>query len=147
VKQTPRIPIILLPESSDQNSTIDVLLATLEGEASAEVLGHLKTEVFARETTSSTYLDNGLAIPHGRIPGLNHVLLAVGVSAPGILWPEAGQDAHLIILLGVPSSMVAGYLVLMQRLLRWYKDAPAIRPDHFEEDIQQVRSAILTLLA
>lgn len=147
MKQTPRIPVLLLPETSDQTSTIDVLLSALEGEAPADVLAHLKTEVFAREATSSTYLDNGLAIPHGRIPGLDHVLVAVGVKPSGILWPEAGQSANLVILLGVPASMVAGYLVLMQRLLRWYKDAPPIRPEHFESDTRQMRAMLLTLLA
>lgn len=147
MKQAPRIPVILLPETSDQTSTIELLLSALDGEAPSDVLGHLKTEVFAREATSSTYLDNGLAIPHGRISGLDHVLVAVGVKPSGVLWPEAGQSASLVILLGVPSSMVAGYLVLMQRLLRWYKDAPAVRPDHFESDTQQMRAVLLTLLA
>ena len=34
------------------------------------------------------------------------------------------RQAHLIVMLGVPTAMVTGYLTTMQKLLRWHKNAP-----------------------
>lgn len=87
-------------------------------------LRHIKNAVLLREETQTTYLERGLAVPHGRTSALDSMQIAVGLSPEGILWPDASQKAHLIIMLGVPASMVTGYLTTMQKLLRWHKNAP-----------------------
>lgn len=85
---------------------------------------HIKNAVLLREETQTTYLDHGLAVPHGRTTALDSMYVTVGISQEGICWPNDSQNAHLIVMLGVPTTMVTGYLTTMQKLLRWHKNAP-----------------------
>lgn len=85
---------------------------------------HIKNAVLLREETQTTYLDHGLAVPHGRTTALDSMYVTVGISPEGICWPNDSQNAHLIVMLGVPTTMVTGYLTTMQKLLRWHKNAP-----------------------
>lgn len=87
-------------------------------------LRHIKNAVLLREETQTTYLDHGLAVPHGRTSALDSMHVTVGISPEGIPWPDDTRNAHLIIMLGVPTAMVTGYLTTMQKLLRWHKNAP-----------------------
>ncbi len=84
----------------------------------------LQTAVLMREETQSTYLDNGLAVPHGRTAALTEIHLSVGLCPQGLNWPDEACKARLIVMLGVPVTMVTGYLTTMQKLLRWHKTAP-----------------------
>jgi mannitol/fructose-specific phosphotransferase system IIA component (Ntr-type) len=102
------------------------LFTSLETDLAPETLEDLKEAVLIREEASSTYLDQGLAVPHGRIDSLDQVVIAVGLNENGIQWPDAGRKAHLIIMLGVPDSMITGYLVMMQKILRWHKQSKLI---------------------
>jgi mannitol/fructose-specific phosphotransferase system IIA component len=53
-----------------------------------------------RETTMSTYLGSGVAIPHGVYENRDHVL-QTGISAlqlpQGVEWDEGGELVHLVI--------------------------------------------------
>ena len=86
----------------------------------------MKAAALERERTSSTFLGRGLALPHGRTDALDEIRIAVGVSDSGIPWDEDGNRAHLVILLGVPASMIRDYLLLMQKILRWHKDTKTL---------------------
>ena len=39
--------------------------------------------------------------------------VTVGISPEGVLWPDDARNAHLIVMLGVPTAMVTGYLTTM----------------------------------
>ena len=58
------------------------------------------TEVMERESVISTGLQNGLAIPHARTEGVEHVQIAVGFKREGIDFDSIdGQPAQIIILI------------------------------------------------
>ena len=97
--------------------------------ASPEAIEAMKSAALEREHTSSTFLGRGLALPHGRTDALNEIRIAVGVSEEGIPWDEDGNKARLILLLGVPASMIRDYLLLMQKILRWHKDTKTLDAD------------------
>ena len=58
-----------------------------------------------RETTMSTYLGSGVAIPHGVYENKDHVL-QTGISVlqlpQGVEWDEGGEPVHLVI--GIAAS-------------------------------------------
>jgi len=79
-------------------------------------------QVLAREDTSSTLAENGVAFPHARTDLLDRIALAIGRSRAGILWNAEGDRAHLIFLIAVPQQLVNDYLIVVGTLARITKD-------------------------
>ena len=79
-------------------------------------------QVLAREDTSSTLAENGVAFPHARTDLLDRIALAIGRSRAGILWNADGDRAHLIFLIAVPQQLVNDYLIVVGTLARITKD-------------------------
>ena len=76
----------------------------------------------AREDTSSTLAENGVAFPHARTDLVDRIVLAIGRSRTGILWNAEGDRAHLIFLIAVPQQLVNDYLIVVGTLARITKD-------------------------
>lgn len=75
--------------------------------------------MLAREKTMSTYLGNGVAIPHGEFD--NRVdILSTGISVyqipEGVLWEE-GEKAHLIIGIAASSDEHVGVLAKLAEVI------------------------------
>jgi len=75
-------------------------------------------EVRAREHTSSTLADNGVAFPHARTDLVDQIALAIGRSRAGIPWNAKGDRARLIFLIAVPQQLVNDYLIVVGTLAR-----------------------------
>ncbi len=123
------------------------LFASLEADLTPEALDDLKEAVLIREEASPTYLDHGLAIPHGRIDALDQVVISIGLNKNGIKWPDEDAKAHLIIMLGVPDSMITGYLIMMQKILRWHKQSKLIDSDGNVTDADLLKKELEAVLS
>ena len=86
----------------------------------------VKEDVFAREESMPTGIDIGIALPHGRTDGVNHILGAVAIvdnseNENGII-PDYETIDHskiqIIVLTLVPASAHAPYLQLMAFISR-----------------------------
>lgn len=116
------------PETASREQVLCELSRIFEerlGAESSEIraaVDAMKTAALEREGTAPTFLGRGLAVPHGRTEKLDEIRIAVGISDRGIAWPDADSRAHLVLLLGVPATMIRDYLLLMQKILRWHKD-------------------------
>ncbi len=86
----------------------------------------VKTAVFAREESMPTGLDHGLAVPHGRTDGVNHIVGAVAIvdnseNENGII-PDYEMIDHsklqVIVLTLVPESEQNPYLQIMAYITR-----------------------------
>lgn len=73
-----KVPLI----SSDRRSVIEELVETYKknsGISSTEA-GEIVNAVLNREAQASTAMENGIAIPHAKIPGLKKSVVVIGIS-------------------------------------------------------------------
>ena len=76
-----------------------------------------------RERLNSTALGEGVAIPHGKLPGLKRVVAAFGRSRPGVDFSSLdGKPTHLFFLLVAPEDSAGAHLKALARISRLLKD-------------------------
>lgn len=79
--------------------------------------------VYDRESSGSTSIGFGVAIPHARTDQVKDMLLVVGRLAEGIQFnPGDEMPVRMIFLIGTPKRMVAEYLRLIGTLARQLKN-------------------------
>jgi nitrogen PTS system EIIA component len=90
------------------------LAATLCGRFTEETLYNV---VLERESVGSTGVGNGVAIPHGKIEGLDEILLCFGRSRAGVNFDAVDKrPAHLFVLLLSPAGKAEEYLHALARV-------------------------------
>jgi nitrogen PTS system EIIA component len=76
-----------------------------------------------RERLNSTALGEGVAIPHGKLPGLRRVIAAFGRSAGGVDFSSLdGKPTNLFFLLVAPEDSAGAHLKALARISRLLKD-------------------------
>jgi nitrogen PTS system EIIA component len=125
-----KITDILGPES---------VVAALQGRSKDDVIEELAGVVAAahpeidrkrlvqalqdRERLNSTALGEGIAIPHGKLPGLRRVIAAFGRSPGGVDFSSLdGKPTHLFFLLVAPEDSAGAHLKALARISRLLKD-------------------------
>lgn len=77
----------------------------------------------ARESLGSTGVGDGVAIPHGKLGGMDRLLLAFGRSRKGIDFDSLdGKPAHLFFLIIAPDDAPGEHLKALARVSRMMKD-------------------------
>jgi fructose-specific phosphotransferase system IIA component len=107
------------------------LAAATKNDAIAELVGLLAQQneiidakkvleaVLERETTRTTGIGNGLAIPHGKCNGLDHLVMAVGKAATPIDFQSIdGRPVTLIWLLASPPDKTGLHIHALARISR-----------------------------
>ncbi len=96
-----------------------------------------------REALQSTGIGEGVAIPHGKPPGLERLLATFARSRPGVEFDSIdGQPTHLFFLLVVPEHSGGQHLKALARISRFFRDA-AFRKQLLEaEQIEDIFRAI-----
>lgn len=75
-----------------------------------------------RERLGSTGIGDGLAIPHGRLPGLSGIVGAFGRSTQGVFFDAMdGEPVHLFFLLLAPEDSATLHLMALARVARLLK--------------------------
>jgi nitrogen PTS system EIIA component len=116
----------------------DQVLADLQGRTKRDVMEELcqnlsrhrpgldpreLMEVLAeRERLGSTGIGDGVAIPHGKLPNLDNLLLAFGRSKAGVDFDSLdGRPAHLFFMVVAPESSAGVHLKALARISRLLK--------------------------
>ncbi len=80
-----------------------------------------------RERLQSTGIGEGVAIPHGKVPGLGRLVAAFAKSRAGVDFDSVdGQRTHLFFLLVMPEQGAGQHLKALARISRSVRD-PAFR--------------------
>src|SRR5262245_9420534 len=109
-RSKPEVLIELANAVSRENPAVDKirLLAALE----------------ERERLNSTALGDGVAIPHGKLPGIRRVFAAFGRSRQGVDFQSLdGKPTNLFFLLVAPEDSAGAHLKALARISRLLKDA------------------------
>jgi PTS system nitrogen regulatory IIA component len=77
-----------------------------------------------RESLGSTGIGDGVAIPHGKVPGLTRLVAVFGRSRAGVQFHSLdGKPAHLFFLVMAPEQSAGMHLKALARISRLLKDA------------------------
>jgi len=96
-------------------------LARAEGSVPA---GRLLEVLLEREALQSTGIGEGVAIPHGKMGGLERLMASFARSRPGVDFESIdGQPTHLFFLLVVPEHSGGQHLKALARISRFFRDA------------------------
>ncbi|MBN2297042.1 MAG: PTS sugar transporter subunit IIA [Deltaproteobacteria bacterium] len=90
-----------------------------------------------REKLGSTGIGEGVAIPHGKITGLNTIAASVGKNTQGLKFDSLdNKPCHIFFLLVAPSNSVSGHLKALARASMLLKN-PALRESLMNTTSQQ----------
>jgi nitrogen PTS system EIIA component len=85
--------------------------------------GRLVEVLWERERLGSTAIGDGIAIPHGKMPGLQGVIGIFGRHVAGVDFDSLdGSPTHLFFLLVAPEDSVGQHLKALARVSRLLKD-------------------------
>jgi PTS system nitrogen regulatory IIA component len=117
----------------------DAVIANLSGRTGPEVLGELVRPIAAaqkvdtqrlvetlldREKLGSTGIGEGVAIPHGKVPGLPALVASFGRSTAGVDFRAIdGRPTHLFFTLFAPENSAGAHLKALARISRIFKNA------------------------
>jgi PTS system nitrogen regulatory IIA component len=77
-----------------------------------------------RENLGSTGIGDNIAIPHGKLPQLNNLVLCFGRSLPGVNFDSMdGKPTHLFFLLMAPENSIGLHLKALAKISRMLKDS------------------------
>ncbi|NJD62878.1 MAG: PTS sugar transporter subunit IIA [Deltaproteobacteria bacterium] len=77
-----------------------------------------------RESLGSTGIGDGVAIPHGKVPGIARLVAVFGRSREGVQFHSLdGKPAHLFFLVVAPEHSAGMHLKALARISRLLKDA------------------------
>ena len=99
-------------------------LATLLATLHPEIDGARLVQVLLdREALGSTAIGEGIAIPHGKLPGVINVVAAFGRSPNGLEFDSLdGNPTRLFFLLVAPEDSAGSHLKALARVSRLLKD-------------------------
>lgn len=119
------------------------IIADLRGETKKEVIVELVTAlkdggaisnleetvavILEREKLGSTGIGDGIAIPHGKLKGIDGILCAFGRSMQGVDFDAVdGKPVHIVFLLLAPVDSAGLHIQMLSRISRILRD-PSFR--------------------
>lgn len=120
----------------DKKGVIDELVDLLAGAGKVSDAKGLKDAVWTRELTRTTGIGHGLAIPHGKCPGMGGIAMAIGKPAKPMDFEAIdGQPVRLVVLLASPPEKTSDHIQALARISR------LMTMDRFREQIYAAGSA------
>ncbi|MBI4777060.1 MAG: PTS sugar transporter subunit IIA [Deltaproteobacteria bacterium] len=107
----------------DKESVLRELVSVLvdpKTNVTEEVMFNVLTE---RERLGSTGIGNGVAIPHGKVKGIDRLLVSFGRSAQGVDFDSLdGKPANLFFVLLAPENSTGVHLKLLAKISKMLKE-------------------------
>ncbi|MDX2167089.1 MAG: PTS sugar transporter subunit IIA [Deltaproteobacteria bacterium] len=108
---------------TDKTAVLRELATHLAAQSPGIDAAHLVEVLWERERLGSTAIGDGIAIPHGKLPGLQGVIGAFGRHPAGVDFDSLdGTPTHLFFLLVAPEDSVGQHLKALARVSRLLKD-------------------------
>ena len=122
-------------------------LLQLLAERAASITGLPEREIFdtilQRERLGSTGVGNGIAIPHGKLPGVRHITgVFARLESPVDFEALDDQPVDLVFLLLAPEGAGADHLKALARIARVLRDADTVAKVRGTRDAQAIRALL-----
>src|SRR5437763_8561887 len=106
-------------ESTTKSEAIGELVTLLAGNGEVTDAKKVLDAVLERESTRTTGIGNGLAIPHGKCNGTDHLGMAIGRPATPVDFQAIdGRPVNLIWLLSSPPDKTGPHIHALARISR-----------------------------
>jgi PTS system nitrogen regulatory IIA component len=110
--------------ATGKREVLEEICAAVAAAEPAADRGKLVEVLAERERLQSTGIGEGVAIPHGKIPGLPRLVAAFAKSKAGVDFDSVdGQKTHLFFLLVMPEHAGGQHLKALARISRSLRDA------------------------
>jgi PTS system nitrogen regulatory IIA component len=116
----------IIPELKAKNkqTVLEELVDALSKREPSLDKGTLVRVLIERERLGSTGIGEGVAIPHGKIGGINQPIISFGRSRQGLDFDSVdGQKAHLFFLLIAPENSAGIHLKVLARIAKILKSS------------------------
>ena len=111
--------------ASDKPGVLGELCSGLARAHAGLVAGRLTEALLEREKLGSTGIGEGVAIPHGKLPGIPGLLAAFGRSRKGVEFASIdGKPTQLFFVLFAPENSAGLHLKALARISRLFKQPP-----------------------
>lgn len=121
---------------TSKRAVIDELVASLASAGKVADPKTLADAVWAREQTRTTGIGHGLAIPHGKCPGMAAIAMAIGKPATPMEFEAIdGKPVRLIVLLASPPDKPGDHIQALAKISR------LMTMDEFREQIYNATTA------
>ena len=119
-----RDSVILDLESTSKDALLAELAGSLAKAVPALDAEHLVKVLRDREALQSTGIGDGVAIPHGKMAGLDRLVASFARSPEGVDFESIDRrPTHHFFLLVVPEHSGGQYLKALARISRFFRDA------------------------
>lgn len=103
----------------DKDEILDKLISSLENKVSDKEVDKIRTAVLEREDIMSTGVGKGLAIPHGKTPGVEQTYAAFATLQEPVDYDAIDdQPVNMVFLLVGPQSSNSLHIKLLSRISR-----------------------------
>jgi PTS system nitrogen regulatory IIA component len=102
-------------EAVDKESALQIVAGLFPGQDQGEVYRVLRE----REALASTGIGSGVAIPHGRVRGLERLVAALAVCRSGVDFDSVdGLPVHIVVAILAPERSTGDHLKALARVSR-----------------------------
>jgi len=110
---------VIFLKSTTKADALEELIQVAKDFSENITLEELRKAVWEREEMMSTGIGQGIGIPHVRLPGLEKITMAVGISREGIADYESldNKPVHVIVLIAVPQGQHELYIRLLAEIV------------------------------
>jgi len=110
-------------EGKDKAEIIDELVNIISKSGKVKSKKALTSALMERENLGSTAIGNGVAVPHTKIDGIKHTVLAFGRSSGGVDFNSLdGEKTHLFFMLISPKEAIGVHLKVLAKISHLIKD-------------------------
>lgn len=111
--------------ATEKRGVLEELCGPLVGRQPQRTVEYLRDVLEDREKLGSTGIGEGVAIPHGKLPGLPALVGVFGRSTAGVDFDAIdGKPTHLFFALFAPENSAGIHLKALARISRLFKSAP-----------------------
>ncbi len=134
--------ICLELKSANKQDALNELCALLTASGKIKDAAPVLESLFKREQLGSTGIGQGVAIPHGKTPGTEGLVAALGVSKRGVEFGSLdGAPVHVIFMLVAPTESSGQHLKALAKISGLLKDKffrQALREARSIDDVKKV---------